>query len=464
MTRFPHDRRRLIDSDRIEGVSTPDSAETRRARPACVLHLSTNDTKGGGARSSYRLHRALLNAGVSSEMLVLNKSSADSTVRQLSLSTRATRRVFRWLARQRESLLLRRALRRDPRIPREAFGLATSPFGRDLLDQTGSPDLFNLHWTSGFVDLPSFFRLRGNRFPIVWRPSDIYPFSGGCHYSHSCERFEESCGCCPYLGSDSRHDLSRIELQSRVEAYQQLRPGTFQIIAQSHWMEEQVQKSRAWSRFPTTVIPNGTDLDVFRPRNRRLARAALGVPENTTVFGFVSDDVQNSRKGLPTLLKGLEELGNSSEITLLSVGGGAISSDLELPWRHVGRIEDDRLLSTVYSAMDIFVAPSLQDTFPNTVIEAIACGTPVIGTRMGGMLDVLRANESGWFFEPGDVTSLARTMTAALAFIKDNREELRGRARKQAEREFDVVVQATRYEKIYGELLDSIKKNRSQPK
>ena len=229
-------------------------------------------------------------------------------------------------------------------------------------------------------------------------------------------------------------------------------------------MKEQVQKSRVWSRFPTTVIPNGTDLNVFRPRNRGLSRTALGVPEHTTVVGFVSDDVQNSRKGLPTLLKALEQLGNMSEITLLSVGSGAISSDLELPWRHVGRIEDDRLLSAIYSAMDIFVAPSLQDTFPNTVIEAIACGTPVIGTRTGGMLDVLRPNESGWFFEPGDVASLARTMTDALALIKNNLEELRGRARHQAEREFDVVVQATRYEKIYGELLDSVTKNRIKPR
>lgn len=291
----------------------------------------------------------------------------------------------------------------------------------------------------------------------------MYPFSGGCHYSHSCEGFKESCGCCPYLGSNSRNDLSYRELESRVRAYRRLKRGFIHIVAQSHWMEEQVGKSRVWRDFPVTVIPNGVDLNLFQPRNSALARAALGVPEHTTIVGFVSDDVQNVRKGLATLLRALNELADSSEVTLLSVGSGAVSSDLDLPWRHVGRVDDDRLLSTVYSAMDVFVAPSLQDTFPNTVIEAMACGTPVIGARTGGMLDVLRPNESGWFFEPGEVASLARTIAEALALTKDDLELRGGYARSQAEREFDVVVQASRYGKLYGELLDPIERTRIHP-
>ena len=442
-------------SDVLRHVQADRLRVPRGAQPGCfrLLHLSTSDAGGGGARSAYRLHKKLISDEVFSQMLVLEKSTGDSFVRAIELSTKLPRRVVRRFLRARNSIRLKWALHGEPRIPREAFSLSSSPYYREIADQIGTPDLINLHWTAGFVDIRRFFARFGNAVPIVWRPSDMYPFTGGCHYSHSCDRYRQSCGECPYLGSRSPFDLSRSELRRRDAAYRGLDPRRFHVVAQSRWMADVVKASRVWRRFPVTIIPNGVNTEVFRPIDCCESRKALEIPLDGRVVGFVSDDVENVRKGLRQLIQALRQMPASDDVCLLTVGSGSLGSEIEIPLRHLGRIEDDRLLARVYSAMTVFVAPSLQDTFPNTAIEALACGTPVIGARSGGLLDVIRPNETGWFVDPDDETQFGNTMFQAVNLDGPRLEALREECRRAALQEYDVVLQARRYLALYRELV-----------
>ena len=143
-------------------------------------------------------------------------------------------------------------------------------------------------------------------------------------------------------------------------------------------MAERVRRSPLLGRFGVTVIPNGVETDVFAPRDKHFARDVLGIPQDANVLLFAADSVTNRRKGFHVLTEALNALPDSSKIALVSVGAGNVEIDNNIPHIHVGHVEDRQRLGLVYSAADVYVVPSLQDNQPNTVLESMACGTPVV--------------------------------------------------------------------------------------
>ncbi len=415
-----------------------------------VLHFSTSDQTGGAARAAFRLHRGLRVREVQSSMYVRSQQSVDEHVQKYQpardLWTRIQRR---WRREKIERSFARYSDTRPEGL--EPFSDDRSPFGGRVVERCPEADVLHLHWISGFVDLPSFFRHVS--VPVVWTLHDMNPFTGGCHYDRGCGRFVDACGACPQLGSSAEDDLSRAIWRRKKEAFSAIPPEQLHVVATSRWMAEEARRSSLLDSFEVSRIPLGLDVDTFAPRDGEGLRRALGIPEEAKVLLFVAHSTENKRKGFGLLteaLKGIDE--RISDLFLLSVGGGHPDFPSSLEHLHLGHVDSDRLLSAVYSSADAFVIPSRQEAFGQTALESIACGTPVIGFDAGGIPDLVRPGETGVLAKTGDVKSL-RAAIEKMFSDETRREKMETQARSVAVEEYALEVQAERYTELYRGLI-----------
>lgn len=421
-----------------------------------VLHLSTSDINGGAARAAFRLHRGLLESGVHSRMLVQNKYGNDSFV------TGSGSQLGRLVA------LLKYAVDSMPAILSRGSRGATfsSAILPDRLARNAAriaPDLIHLHWIAGgFIRIETLSHLN---MPLVWTLHDMWPFTGGCHYGGECNRYTGSCGCCPELRSTVENDLSRRIWQRKAKAWQRV---PMVIITPSHWMAECARASSLFAEADIRVIPNGINTTLFQPVDRSSARKKLGLPQDRLLilFGAMSPAGEH-RKGFQYLQSALRELaangwGERAELLVYGAKPPEKTPDFGMKARYMGQVSDDGVLRLINSAADVFVAPSIQDNLPNTVMEAMACGTPVVAFRIGGMPDMIDHGETGWLASPFDHKDLARGIIHVLENVgSDNKMGMR--AREKTVGCFSEMITAQRHLDLYRELLNRSKLNNFVP-
>ncbi len=423
--------------------------------------LSTMDGRGGAAIAAYRLHQALGRGGVQSRMCVAKKSSGDDTVVALPEETRWERFRRRFQGRR---------VRREWRSYRASRPAGGEYFSDDRIpgaDRLGrampKADVYNIHWVAGLVD---YTRLLGNlprATPLVWTLHDMNPFTGGCHYAMDCRKFTATCGACPQLGSTDPADLSAAIHGRKTAAYATLEPDTTRIVAPSRWLAGEARRSRLFSRFDAVAIPNSVDVDAFRPGDRGAARARLGLPADEPVVLFVADDVRNRRKGLDLLLAALDPVCRHQPVTLAVIGQAPEALAASAPLVSLGRLDDLQQLVTAYVAADLFVVPTRADNLPNVVLEAMACGTPVVGFDVGGVPEMVESGVSGLLAPPEDVAGLAAAITTLLDDVGlRSRMAAAGRARVLAD--YTYAAQAGRYVAVFEQLLEASRRLRAAPK
>ena len=276
--------------------------------------------------------------------------------------------------------------------------------------------------------------------------------TGGCFYNGDCERFMAQCGACPQLGSKSESDLSRQIWQRKLRIYSKHAPGQLHIVTPSRWLGDEVKRSSLLGSFPCTVIPNSLDTVVFAPRSRAAAREVLGIPPDAKVILFIADGVHDPRKGLHLLDQALSGIPANDNCFVVFLGPGQPPGLDNLPHLHIEPVNNDRFLSFVYSAADVFVAPSLQDNLPNTVLESIACGTPVVGFGVGGIPDLVRPGKTGLLAKPADALDLRRAIFELLGDA-DRLKAMQTNCRKIAIEEYSLEIQARRYLDLYREAI-----------
>jgi glycosyltransferase involved in cell wall biosynthesis len=411
-----------------------------------IAHLSTNDISGGAARAAYRLHEGLGKQGHQSSMLVVSRTSGDPHVRPIARRTDLTSRITRGLRQYRAAQEFAK-YRRDPAIC-ELFSDDRSEYRRETVRQLPPADVVNLHWVAGFVDYQAFFSAIDR--PVVWTLHDMNPFTGGCHYSYGCDAFTNRCGVCPQLGSSSPGDLSAAVWKRKTQAFRGLAPSQLSIVAPSRWLAEQAARSSLFNDRPIQVIPYGLDVtDTYAPRKKEPIRDVLGIPHDARVVLFVAETVTGLRKGFSILANALTEAARGVEkLYLVSLGASPPALDAPVPLLHLGSVNNDRFVAMVYNASDLFVIPSLHDNLPNTVLEAMACGVPVVGTNVGGIPDMVRDGVNGLTVPPSDPSSLA---AAIVRILTDDsmRCSMSRSARQIATNEYSLELQARRYSALY---------------
>lgn len=413
---------------------------------ASVLHIATSPTGGAGI-AARRLHQALRSISVGSRIAVAQGGESESDIVQFSgaahkssIMDRIVARRIKWERRMTSKTVSRKlAYFSDDRVP-----------GPDRLAARPLTDVLNLHWVAGFLDYGKFFPTVREGQPLVWTLHDMAPMTGGCHYAMDCNRFTERCGACPLLGSTAEGDLTRRIHRRKAAALSRLRPETTRIVAPSRWLAGEAQRSSLLGQFEVEVIPNGLDVDIFQPRDRGVARDILGLPPDDLVLLFVADSVKDYRKGFDLLQEALSGLGSEKNVTLAALGGSGPNGPEGVV--ALGRIDNPRVLSYVYSATDIFVSPTRADNLPNVLVESMACGVPCVSFNVGGVSDVVRPEETGLLAPAEDV----RALREAIERLLENeglRRRLGSRGREVVETEFSDRRVAERYKALYEKLI-----------
>ena len=421
-----------------------------------IQHLNTYDTYGGAARAAYRIHEGLLHLGYDSSMYVATRRCNNPKIMTLTPPSGLMNTLIRLLRRVmiKSSFILYQRNRPDGY---EIFSDDRTHFGPLNLPLSPGPVIINLHWIARFIDYSFFFKRITEQIPVVWTLHDMNAFTGGCHYDNGCENYKSKCGNCPQLGSIRASDLSYQIWRRKHAIFKKIKPGGLHIVATNKWMAEAAQNSGLLCDFPVTIIPYGIDTSVFSPKDRQIARKALEIPEDSRVVLFVADSATHRRKGFTLLAQALEGINNLNNFFLLSIGSGEPVIGDQITHIHLGHIDSDRLLSLVYSAADLFVIPSLQDNFPNTVIESMACGTPVIGFDVGGIPDMIRHEITGLLVPQQDIKALRDCI---LKLLPDSirLEKMAADCRHLAEKEYSLEAQARRYIKLYQQIINDLDK------
>lgn len=412
-----------------------------------ILHLNTAYNIGGAARSANRLHRGLLSMGLESRMLVQHCQHADSSIICLRPDVRLRSKLGRYLKQKIITRDYRKYIHtRPPGV--SWFSDDRSINGKDIIHHLPNFDIINLHWIAGLVDYREFFNSIPTNIPIVWRLSDMNPFTGGCHYSEGCDKYNQACGKCPQLGSRDENDLTRQIWNRKASVFRKVNPKRLHIIAQSKWMAAEISASVMLGKFDCTIIPNGIDTKLFSPKNKMMVRESLGLPKDKKIVFFLAEDLDINYKGAKYLLKAFTHLKNKRDYILLTAGRGKPKISKDISFYHVGDVNNDLFLSLLYNSSDIFVIPSLHDNLPNTVLESMACGTPVVGFNTGGIPDMISDGINGRLVETKDFLSLSMAITDTLA-NDEKRVEMGKNCRALAEKRYSIDVISRRYKKFY---------------
>lgn len=419
-----------------------------------ILIVNTYD-RGGAANACKRLHLALLNKKISSKVLLKFKQnnwpeSLEFLHPSIKLSTQQKiKNKFKKLLQELKiySPKPKKDINQNFLNNREK-GLELFSFPNSNIDITETDlykeaDVVNLHWVANFLDYKSFFKK--NKKPVVWTLHDMNPFSGGEHYEESLLGIAEKGNPLERNRSANEIEFSNQNLILKREILAEV--DNLTIVAPSKWLVHEAQNSDVFGKFKVEYIQYGLDPDIYSPRDRNYSRDLLGIPKKKKVILFVADSINKNRKGFDFLKKAFKKL-KLENITLCTIGD---SDKLEIENKVVelGTIKDEMIMSYAYSAADVFVIPSLMDNLPNTVLESLMCGTPVIGFPVGGIPDMIQNGVNGLLTTEISVISLFETLTKFL----DTPEKFdRNRIRKDAVKKYNQTIQAKKYIDLFKKI------------
>jgi len=404
--------------------------------------LTTFDDRGGAAHAARRLHDGLRRIGVDSRMLVQEKGGDDPMITGPSTSLRRALSAFRPML---DSL----PLRFYPDRQRVPFTPAVVPDRLHREIAKVEPSIVHLHWVAaGFVRIES---LRRFGVPLVWTLHDSWAFTGGCHVPLDCTSYRERCGACPLLGSGKVIDLSSRILTRKERAWKGL---DMTIVTPSRWLAECARASSLLRGARIEVIPNGLDTERFRPVSQGTARNILSLPHDRKLilFGGIHA-TSDPNKGFGFLTEALRLLAAAgwserAEVVVFGAQEPVNGQGQALKARYTGTLRDEVSLALLYSAADVFVAPSLQENLPNTVMEAAACGTPSVAFAVGGLPELVEHGRTGYLARPFEPEDLARGISWILE-DDERRRELSSAARAAVEGTYAVDKIARRYAELY---------------
>lgn len=406
-----------------------------------VLHLAMYEGTGAG-RAASRLHYGLLRQQVNSKMLVMKKASSTSSVVTLNPASKTIKKI--------QQKLLGREIG-NVFGGGNTFSINVSPsFIKNQISKFDA-SIINLHWIGWeYLKIEDLPRLK---VPLVWTLQDMWSFTGGCHYSGDCDRYIKSCGACPQLKTNREADLSRWVWQRKAKAWQDL---NLTVVAPTHWIAECAKNSSLFQNFRVEVVPFCLDTEEFQPIAPNEARQSLGLPQDKqlVLFGALSA-TEDPRKGFQFLipaLKSLSQSGWQDKIELVVFGSSQPEKPIDLGFKthYLGSLKNDGL-KQAYSAADVMIVPSIQESFGQTASEALACGTPVVAFDATGLKDIVDHQISGYLVKPYCIEDLSQGIAWVLA-QKERHQQLCLNAREKAVEKFALEVQARQYASIYSEL------------
>lgn len=359
-----------------------------------VLHVNTYSS-GGAFNGMYRLHLALLKQGIKSKVLVKylpdihdytevycfnkpfrKKNLFNQVLSKIGFPVTSTQQIWKYT--------------RNKNGQFETISFPFSDWDITESNEYKEADIINLHWVGDYLDFRTFFKK--NKKNVVWTLRDSYPFQGIFHLQNDLER---------------NNDYWK-KLNNQMILYKKMflrkNKSSIAFVGISNYIKEKSKASILFNNYEHHTIYNCIDTNLFNKIDKSLARSELNIDEKLIVFCFAADTINRFNKGFKELKTAIEMLPYKN-VLFLSVGEGVPSKfKLSVNHRHLGKLAN-KDLSLVYAASDAFIFPTKEESLGNVMLEAMACGTPVIGTPVGGLPEVIKENFNGVISK--DTSSLA---------------------------------------------------------
>lgn len=413
-----------------------------------VLIVNTSEKTGGAAVAANRLMDALNNNGVKAKMLVRDKETEDITVVGLPRSLKLQWNFLweRWCAFWHlhfSNLHL--------------WEIDMAAAGSDItkLREFQEADVIHLSWINqGMLSLKGIRKILKSGKPVVWTMHDLWPATGICHYARGCNRYGSSCGNCPLLPhKGSKNDLSAQVFRRKKELYQHC---NISFVSCSRWLEKQAKSSGLFVGQRVTNIPNPIDTHVFCPMDKAEARLRAGLPADKHLILFVSQKVTDERKGMKYFVEAIDKLvaqypAVKDNTAIAILGGHSEEVTLTLPSYSLGYVSDEKRIVDIYNSVDVFVLPSLEDNLPNTIMEAMACGVPSVGFKVGGIPEMIDHQKNGYVANYRDTNDLAQGIHWVLE--EADKEMLSQACLQKVSHNYSQHAVALRYIEVYNQAM-----------
>lgn len=360
-----------------------------------VLLINTSERIGGAAVAASRLMEALKNNGIKAKLLVRNKQTNHITVVALRQSWWLIAK-FVW-----ERVVIWKANRFKKN---QLFAVDIANTGTDItmLPEFQQADVIHLHWINqGMLSLKDLEKILVSGKPVVWTMHDMWPCTGICHHARECNHYQQECHHCPFIyKGGGKRDISYHIFHQKLALYKQYH---ITFVACSHWLEERAKRSALLVDQTVISIPNPINTNLFKPHNPQEARAKCKLPQEIKLMLFGSVKITDKRKGIDYLIESCKLLAEKyprlkEELGVVVFGNHSQQLEHMLPFKvyPLNFVSNEHELVDIYNAVDLFVTPSLEENLPNTIMEAMACGTPCVGFQVGGIPEMIDHLHNGY--------------------------------------------------------------------
>lgn len=408
-----------------------------------IISINTFSHTGGASIAAVRIMDALSSIGEDASMLTYYKDGEHSDIEAYTDSYIGTK--LRWWKFVYERLRF---------LPYEAnkeirFHFSLANAGVDLASHpmVKNADAIHLHWfNKSYLSLKGLGKLLEMGKPIIWTLHDMWAFTGGCHYNYNdCISYQSKCRACPMIKNSRKDDLSTKIWLEKKDIYAKAK-GNLHFVTCSDWLGDEVRNSALLSNYPVTTIPNPIDSTFFKPLEKSVARDRLEIKSRKRLILFVAMNTTDERKGFRFLAEALKKVNNEdAELLVIGKAKKETLEALPLEVNYLGFIKSKEKMHAVYNAADVYVSPTLQDNLPNTVMESLSCGTPVVAFNTGGVPEMVEDGKEGRIVPQRDVPGLAKAIDWVL--------EDETRYRKLSENARQKVLDKFSYSKVANQYL-----------
>lgn len=353
-----------------------------------IVHINFSDIQGGASIAAYR-HNCCMNITKfgESSMLVIDKQRKDDTI--FNFVDNMKKKMQKILYMKMSDFLLSLCQ------PQTFFSYLR--YGLDLSQssQVKRADVIIIHWvnsqTTSIDGIEKIFRLGKPTYLFL---HDQWYMTGGCHCAQGCKEYFATCEKCQKVRTFMGFNIARKQFRKKILW---CKYPNLAILAPSEWMCSCAKKSLILGNLPVYLCRNVIDTNIFRPFNKQLCRMRMGISTEKKIIAFAGVSLTAPWKGFRYLLDCLSLLPKDSYQCLVAGTYDAVldaASPINI--KFTGYIADEHTLVQFYNSASVLVIPSLQDNFPNTVMEALACGTPCVGFNIGGIPELIKHKVNGY--------------------------------------------------------------------
>jgi glycosyltransferase involved in cell wall biosynthesis len=418
-----------------------------------VVLISTFKTTGGAAIACKRLMKALQKAGMEVKLIVRDKTTDDTDVITVNASYLKRKINFIRFVWERFIIFVCNKFSK-----KNLFAVSIANTGTDIskLPVVKEADIIHLHWINqGFLSLKNIGQLVKTGKPIVWTMHDMWTFTGICHYAGDCTNYWKGCKSCVFLKKTSGQDLSTKIFNRKHKIHKNATNLSF--VGCSNWIANCARQSALSTGINTICsIANPIDTQLYNVLPKSKARQKFNLPENKKLILFGAIKVTDERKGLKYMIDAcniLTQKHPSLQQDLAIVVFGKNTDLLKylflFPVFCMNFVSGAQDMVALYNSADVFVIPSLEDNLPNTIMEAMACGTPCVGFNAGGIPEMIDHKVNGYVAEYKSAEDLA----TGIVWCLENCDNLSAEARKKALSHYSENIVAKKYIDLYNKLI-----------